>query len=375
MAKRAVLIGCNYPGTEDELEGCVNDVQRVRRCLVELFGFDERDIEVLIDTDGSYTQPTGANICQSVERLVRRAKPGDSLFIHYSGHGLRLPTADGEEDDTGYDECIVPCDMNLITDNDFRDFVCQVPDGCRLTIVADSCHSGGLIDSSEEQIGESYYNHKHHETGPAENGDSRRDGGLESKGVRVKKRSLRLSNLIEILKQKTGREDIVPGNVRSALFDIFGDDASPSIKKSMNKLQHGARDRDIGCVVGGLMSVAWSVMKNIFQQKSEEIPELEYEAYSTRAANRRSGGPENGILISGCQTDQKSVDGHSTESGNVTYGALSDAIQVILAKNHGKISNRRLVQSARERLAKQGLRQRPGLYCSDSYADAPFICS
>ncbi|KAJ6853324.1 metacaspase-4-like [Iris pallida] len=373
MAKRAVLIGCNYPGTEGELEGCVNDVQRVRRCLVELFGFDERDIEVLIDTDGSYTQPTGANICQSIERLVRRAKPGDSLFIHYSGHGLRLPTADGEEDDTGYDECIVPCDMNLITDNDFRDFVCQVPDGCRLTIVADSCHSGGLIDSSEEQIGESYYNHKHHETGPEENGDRRRGGG-DSGGVRVKKRSLRLSNLIEILKQNTGREDIVAGNVRSALFDIFGEDVSPSIKKSMNKLQHGDRDRDIGCVVGGLMSMAWSVMKNIFQQKPEEIPELEDEAYSTGAANKRSGGPENGILISGCQTDQKSVDRHSTESGSVTYGALSDAIQVILAKNHGKISNRRLVESARKRLAGQGFQQRPGLYCSGSNADAPFIC-
>lgn len=254
--------------------------------------------------------------------------------------------------------------------------MCQVPDGCRLTIVADSCHSGGLIDNSEEQIGESYYIHKHLETGPEQNGNRRSGHRRKSKGVRVKKRSLGLSDLIEILKRNTGRRDINERNLRSTLFDIFGDDASPSIKKSMDKLQHGSRDRDIGGGGGGLLCMAWSLLKDFFQQKPEVFPELETtEAYSTGAANKRPCRPKNGILISGCQTDQKSVDGHSTESGIVTYGALSDAIHVILVKNHGKISNRMLVQSARKRLARQGLRQRPGLYCSDSYVDAPFICS
>ena len=37
------------------------------------------------------------------------------LFVHYSGHGTRLPAETGEDDDTGFDECIVPSDMNLIT--------------------------------------------------------------------------------------------------------------------------------------------------------------------------------------------------------------------------------------------------------------------
>ncbi|XP_038978524.1 uncharacterized protein LOC120108866 [Phoenix dactylifera] len=47
------------------------------------------------------------------------------------------------------------CDMNLITDDDFREFVDKVPEGCWITIVSDSCHNGGLIDESMEQIGES----------------------------------------------------------------------------------------------------------------------------------------------------------------------------------------------------------------------------
>ncbi|RDX87822.1 Metacaspase-7, partial [Mucuna pruriens] len=116
MAKRAVLIGCNYPGTKAELKGCINDVWRMHKCLNKIYGFPEKDIIVLIDTNHSYTQPTGKNIRLALSKLVRSAKPGDVLFVHYSGHGTRLPAETDEEDDTGYDECIVPTDMNLITE-------------------------------------------------------------------------------------------------------------------------------------------------------------------------------------------------------------------------------------------------------------------
>lgn len=115
MAKKALLIGINYPGTKAELKGCINDVWRMHECLIQRFGFNEEDIVVMIDTDSSYTQPTGANIRRAIADLVRSAQPDDVLFMHYSGHGTRLPAESGEDDDTGYDECIVPCDMNLIT--------------------------------------------------------------------------------------------------------------------------------------------------------------------------------------------------------------------------------------------------------------------
>ncbi|OEL18221.1 Metacaspase-4 [Dichanthelium oligosanthes] len=112
--KRAVLVGINYPGTDGELKGCLNDVARMRRCLVDRFGFDEAAIRVLADADPSTPPPTGANIRLELEQLVAGAGAGDTLFFHYSGHGLQLPAETGEDDDTGYDECIVPCDLNLI---------------------------------------------------------------------------------------------------------------------------------------------------------------------------------------------------------------------------------------------------------------------
>lgn len=115
MGKKALLIGINYPGTKAELRGCINDVKKMYKCLVDRFGFSEDDITVLIDTDDSYVQPTGKNIRKALSHLIASAEPGDFLFVHYSGHGTRLPAETGEDDDTGYDECIVPSDMNLIT--------------------------------------------------------------------------------------------------------------------------------------------------------------------------------------------------------------------------------------------------------------------
>lgn len=116
MTKRAVLIGCNYPGTKAELKGCINDVRRMHRCLLDRYGFPAEHIVVLMDTEGGpHAQPTGKNIRAALSDLVASAKSGDVLFVHYSGHGTRLPAGTGDDDDTGYDECIVPTDMNLIT--------------------------------------------------------------------------------------------------------------------------------------------------------------------------------------------------------------------------------------------------------------------
>lgn len=62
MAKRALLCGCNYPGSSHALNGCVNDVNAMYSMLTTHFGFAPENITKLIDTDPSGEQPTGANI-------------------------------------------------------------------------------------------------------------------------------------------------------------------------------------------------------------------------------------------------------------------------------------------------------------------------
>ncbi|XWS10467.1 hypothetical protein CRYUN_Cryun39dG0082300 [Craigia yunnanensis] len=413
MAKKAVLIGCNYPGTKAELKGCINDVKRMYKCLTERYGFSEEDINILIDTDDSYNQPTGKNIRRALSDLIRSAEPGDFLFVHYSGHGTRLPAETGEEDDTGYDECIVPCDMNLITDDDFREFVDKVPEGCCITIVSDSCHSGGLIDEAKEQIGEST---KHRESA---SGFGFKDflhqtvqGAFESRGIHVpsglrhyhhrdeeevddrgvgddydergyvKSRSLPLSTLIEILKQKTGKDDIDVGKLRPTLFDIFGEDSSPKVKKFMkiimNKLQQGTGEGGDSGFLGMVGNLAQEFLKQkLDNDEGYGQPALETEVGSKQevfAGKTKRFLPDSGILISGCQSNQTSADASPSGNSSEAYGALSNAIQTIIAESDGKVTNQELVIKARKMLKKQGFTQNPGLYCSDHHVDAPFVC-
>nr|XP_043612143.1 metacaspase-4-like [Erigeron canadensis] len=405
MGKKAVLIGCSYTGTKAELKGCTNDVKRMHRCLIDRYGFAEGDIKVLIDMDDSFTQPTGRNIRNALSDLVGSAESGDFLFVHYSGHGTRLPAETGEDDDTGYDECIVPCDMNLITDDDFRELVDKVPHGCRITIVSDSCHSGGLIDDAKEQIGESCKDDSNEKgedssnlgfvgniiqkTGDAIHSAFHRDNAGDElvEGSTIKNRALPLETVLDILKQKTGNENINVGNVRPTLFDLFGEDSTPKVKKFMKVLMDsfqgsGANNESGGEGSGGLLGKIGDLAQQFLKEKLENNADYGKPAMETQvsgkqdayAGSKKKKLPENGILISGCQTDQTSADATPSAGKAESYGALSHAIQTIVEESDAKLTNRELVMKARDLMKKQGFKQRPGLYCEDKHADASFIC-
>ena len=62
------------------------------------------------DQANSTAQPTRANIIRGCQWLVEAARPDDSLFLHFSGHGGQTEDLDGEEED-GLDETIYPVDF------------------------------------------------------------------------------------------------------------------------------------------------------------------------------------------------------------------------------------------------------------------------
>ncbi|WVZ99090.1 hypothetical protein U9M48_044440 [Paspalum notatum var. saurae] len=409
--KRALLVGINYPGTEGELKGCLNDVSRMRRCLVGRFGFDEAGIRVLADADPSTPRPTGANIRLELERLVTDARPGDALFFHYSGHGLQLPTETGEDDDTGYDECIVPCDLNLIKDQDFTELVAKVPDGCRFTMVSDSCHSGGLIDKTKEQIGNSTKQNRAQLRqremkppsssragafaslvrifrgvfeSPCIHGDRRgqqQSSSVQSGGqapdtkANVRNRSLPLPTFIKMLRDRTGKHDVGVGSIRTTLFHHFGDEASPKVKRFVTFMAMAGKLRHDGGQAEQPHAVREAEALVEQEQEQEQDARRWEEVHAgPGVAAVRLRRPRNAVLISGCQTDETSAD--ATTADGVSYGALSNAIQTILAgtKLGAAVTNRELVVGAREMLSGQGYTQQPGLYCSDEHARLPFIC-
>jgi len=97
--------------------------------------------------------PTRKNITAAMNWLVQKAVPGDSLLFYYSGHGCQRPNRNRKEKD-GFDEAIVPCagsescfeDRAILDDEMNRLLVQQLPEGVRLTVILDCCHSGSGMD-------------------------------------------------------------------------------------------------------------------------------------------------------------------------------------------------------------------------------------
>ena len=146
--KRALLIGINYAGKESPLRGCHNDVYAIQELLQETYGC----VSFMVLLDGpSAIQPTAKNIRKGLKWLLEESKPGDKLFLHYSGHGSQVPDLSGDEED-GKDETLVPIDFDWerpethITDDELKKQFQKLRKGSQLTVLFDCCHSGTLAD-------------------------------------------------------------------------------------------------------------------------------------------------------------------------------------------------------------------------------------
>ncbi|CAI6339086.1 unnamed protein product [Periconia digitata] len=148
--RKALLIGINYFGQRGQLRGCINDVKNMSGYLNQHFGYKREDMVTLTDDQQNpMSQPTKANILRAMHWLVKDARPNDSLFFHYSGHGGQTEDLDGDEDD-GYDEVIYPVDFrtngHIVDDEMHLIMVQSLQPGVRLTAIFDSCHSGSALD-------------------------------------------------------------------------------------------------------------------------------------------------------------------------------------------------------------------------------------
>merc|ERR1712190_525006 len=89
--------------------------------------------------------PTRRNIEKALDWLVDGAQPGDVLFFHFSGHGAQQEDPHGYEED-GMNETILPVDFEhsgMLSDDEIGELVVRhLPEGVRLTVLLDCCHSG-----------------------------------------------------------------------------------------------------------------------------------------------------------------------------------------------------------------------------------------
>jgi len=119
--KYAVLVGINYTGTPNELNGCINDMNNLNKYLLKE-NYQKSNIKLL--SDDSKNLPTKKNILDSFKLMLKKAKSGDQCVFTYSGHGFQTYNTDGSEID-GRDECLL---------------------SSKLFCLMDCCHSGTILD-------------------------------------------------------------------------------------------------------------------------------------------------------------------------------------------------------------------------------------
>jgi hypothetical protein len=177
-ALHALVIGCDFympnatpEGSYPSLHGCVRDATRVEEFLRQRAGLTDDRLVRLTSTQGAAgspaeppdRRPTYENIVAGFRALTSRARPGDHVYIHYSGHGGRCPTivpkVKGKE---GRDEALVPVDIGnsaarYVRDVEVAKLLKEMTDkGLVVTVVFDCCHSGGATRAAvraEEQVG------------------------------------------------------------------------------------------------------------------------------------------------------------------------------------------------------------------------------
>ena len=164
MKRLALMIGIDeYPNLAKkyQLKGCVNDQQLLYDLLIKRFGFEQHNIELLLNSEA-----TRAKILQALDCLAGMGEyegesvvdEGDLVLISYSGHGSRLKEPPDQQDEPdGYDSTIVPYDSgrapplglggkNLeITDDEIFARLQRIQKRAdHVVLLFDCCHSGTI---------------------------------------------------------------------------------------------------------------------------------------------------------------------------------------------------------------------------------------
>ncbi len=129
----------------------INDIRYIRSALVQN-GFSEKEIDTLINE-----KATKYGILKALDDLIAKARPGDIVVFHFSGHGQQIFDDNGDETD-GYDEALIPYDasayydpVNYKGEKHLRDDELgakltairnKVGISGTLVVVIDACHSG-----------------------------------------------------------------------------------------------------------------------------------------------------------------------------------------------------------------------------------------
>lgn len=128
-------------GSEQRLQGCVNDAISMEKIAVELGYYT-----TILTNEGA----TIASFDNVTSAIASQLLAGDIFLLTYSGHGSQLIDQDGDESD-GLDETWCLYDGQMVDDELYQIWA-KFRAGVRIIVVSDSCHSGTVIRSHSPQL-------------------------------------------------------------------------------------------------------------------------------------------------------------------------------------------------------------------------------
>jgi hypothetical protein len=149
--RHALLIGVGRYShlPKATLEGPPFDVEGLRDVLSRRWGFDPANISTLLDE-----QATKTAILSAIDDLASRTRPGDFVFIYFSGHGTSgYDTAFKDAGLDGGTGALVPADFKstaradlknrlIIGSRDLRPLLLKLAGQREVLVAFDSCFSG-----------------------------------------------------------------------------------------------------------------------------------------------------------------------------------------------------------------------------------------
>ena len=79
--KKCLLIGINYTGTENQLEGCIHDSDNVKNYFETNKYFDDNDMIIMNDFQKEDLYPSKDNILKQFDNLVNKVIDCNSVSL------------------------------------------------------------------------------------------------------------------------------------------------------------------------------------------------------------------------------------------------------------------------------------------------------
>lgn len=164
QTKKALLIGISDYGNTNEAPNKWANINGANdiALLTPLFKKQGFSVTSLVDAKATHSK-----ITKALEKLAKRSKKGDIVYIHFSMHGQPFEDLNGDEKD-GWDEALVPVDAQMVysegvydgnnhlLDDElevyFDNIRKRIGNHGQLYVVLDACHSGTASRGDNDHI-------------------------------------------------------------------------------------------------------------------------------------------------------------------------------------------------------------------------------